>query len=226
MNPMDFDPSGHLGTEVAHRKEFMRRAFRCLAFNGIGGDYAEFGCWGATTFRLAWAAAKVAEHPAHFWAFDSFAGLPNTGEPSDAHPQWIPGTMATPVEAFRRICTNGGIPADAFTVVAGFYETSLRADMDGPRPTHVSLAYIDCDLYSSTQEVLTFLQSRLQPGSILAFDDYYCYSPDGPSGERLAAAEHFRDGDWQLVPYVQFGWHGMSFVVERRDAVPSSPVGW
>jgi hypothetical protein len=53
---------------------------------------------------------------------------------------------------------------------------------------------------------------------ILAFDDYYCYSQTQPSGERLAAAECFAgDPVWRLLPYVQFGWHGMSFVVEARN---------
>ena len=69
--------------------------------------------------------------------------------------------------------------------------------------------------------MLAFLEDRLRPGSVVGFDDFYCYGQDAPSGERLAAAEHFAAGSsrWQLVPFVQYGWHGMSFVIERRGAV-------
>jgi hypothetical protein len=62
---------------------------------------------------------------------------------------------------------------------------------------------------------------------ILAFDDYYCYSSTRPSGERLAFEEFVsRNPRWQFLPYVQFGWHGLSFIVEStventQDLVPA-----
>jgi hypothetical protein len=75
-------------------------------------------------------------------------------------------------------------------------------------------------MYSSTKVVLEFLKPRLQHGMIIAFDDYYSYSSDKPSGERLAAATVFGDSnkEWRMLPYVQYGWHGMSFVVESLSA--------
>jgi O-methyltransferase len=223
---LEFEPSDRYRHEMADRKQFLRRAFHCLAFNGIEGDYAEFGCNGGMTFRLAWGSAALVDYPAHLWGFDSFEGLPTSSDERDTHPQWVPGTMATSADAFQQICGDAGIPPSAFTIVPGFYDSSLQPTAPGLRPNRVSLAYVDCDLYSSTRDVLAFLQPRLQHGAIIAFDDYYCYSPDAPSGERLAAAEHFAESDIRLVPYVQYGWHGMSFVVERRGAVPPAPFGW
>jgi hypothetical protein len=35
--------------------------------------------------------------------------------------------------------------------------------------------------------------------------------------------EHER---WRLLPFVQWGWHGMSFIVERREDGPPGVVGW
>jgi hypothetical protein len=59
---------------------------------------------------------------------------------------------------------------------------------------------------------------------ILAFDDYYCYGPSTPSGERLAAAEFFHANErWQLLPFIQYASEGMSFVVEEKSA---GPLGW
>jgi len=150
------------------------------------------------------------------WAFDSFEGLPQAKNAEDVHPRWSKGNLCMSLAEFDRTCAFRGVPRTAYTTVPGFYEQSLAPCSVGPRPTKIRLAYIDCDMYSSTKAVLQFLMPRLQHGMILAFDDYYCYSADLPSGERLAAAELFghENAKWSLLPYVQFGWHGMSFIVE------------
>ena len=52
---------------------------------------------------------------------------------------------------------------------------------------------------------------------IIAFDDYFCWSATQVSGERRAMLEFFGGHEkWQLVPFIQFGWHGQSFVVEDK----------
>jgi hypothetical protein len=205
--------------EIFARKDFIRRAFSYLTFNDIKGDYAEFGCNGAMTFRMAYFAADILGYQTRLWGFDSFEGLPATADPRDKHPQWVAGTMATSVEEFRAICTSYGIPHGAYTVVPGYYDVTLPEDAGGERPDVVSFAYIDCDLYTSTRDVLRFLSTRIRHGTILAFDDYFCFSDSQSSGERLASEEAFGDdAAWRLVPYQPFGWHGMAFIVEsRRD---------
>ena len=30
----------------------------------------------------------------------------------------------------------------------------------------------------------------------------------------------------ELVPYMQWGWYGMSFIVEQRSAVSEGGIGW
>ena len=39
----------------------------------------------------------------------------------------------------------------------------------------IGFANIDCDLYSSTRDVLEALQPRIIKGTILAFDEYICH---------------------------------------------------
>jgi hypothetical protein len=87
----------------------------------------------------------------------------------------------------------------------------------GDAPVNIALAFIDCDMYSSTKSVLRFLMPRLKHGMIIAFDDYFCWSATQVSGERRAMLEAFgRNEKWQLLPYMQFGYHGQSFVVEDK----------
>jgi len=196
------------------RQEFFYNAFKALRFNGIDGDYAEFGSWGGMTFKLAYGESRRHGHQARLWAFDSFQGLPEPREGRDEHPEWRQGKMATNVEEFDAICAANGIPRDVYELVPGFYEDTLPKQ---EQPTNIALAYVDCDLYSSTKAVLDFLRPRLKHGMIVAFDDYFCWSPTQASGERTAWREHVANDDtWEWVPYVQYGWAGQSYALEAR----------
>jgi O-methyltransferase len=130
--------------------------------------------------------------------------------------------MATKLEDFRAICATSGIPSDAYAVVPGFYEETLAAMSPSEDPANIALAYVDCDLYSSAKTVLEFLEPRLKHGMIVAFDDYFCWSASQLSGERRAMLDLLANDDrWEWVPYVQFGWHGASFVLESRELAPA-----
>jgi O-methyltransferase len=205
--------------EINDRREFMRRSFAMLEFNGISGDYAEFGSWGGRTFGLAYQESTKGSVPRKLWAFDSFQGLPGQDGSDDDHPQWQKGSMSTSLDEFRLICRANGIPDTAYEVLPGYYDDTIGREDALPLrlPRDIALAYVDCDLYCSTRTVLQFLSKRMKHGMIVAFDDYYCYSATRFSGERRACIE-FLDADtrFQFSPYVQYGWHGMSFVVEER----------
>lgn len=199
------------------RQEFFYNAFKALRFNGIDGDYAEFGSWGGITIALAYGESRRHGHTARLWAFDSFQGLPTPSGVEDEHPEWRRGKMATNLEEFHAVCAANRIPRDVYSVVPGFYEDTLPQISPTDEPANIALAYVDCDLYSSTKTVLEFLRPRLKHGMIVAFDDYFCWSPSQASGERKAMLELVsEDVRWEWVPYVQYGWHGQSFVLEAR----------
>ena len=219
--------------EQSERRDFFRRAFFALFFNQISGDYAEFGCWTGTTFTLAYEESRHAEaviaswggsvRPAcGLWAFDSFSGLPAPRFHEDEHPRWVPGALKTSLEEFHTLLAARDVPRSAYQVVPGFFEETLaKPTSDASLPRDIALAYVDCDLYSSTLTVLQFLLPRLKHGMIIAFDDYYCCSSNQLSGERRAQLEIFDENpEWTLIPYLQFGWHGMSFLVESRRLAP------
>ncbi len=199
------------------RQEFFYNAFKALSFNGIDGDYVEFGCHSGGTFALAYHEAVRHRHKGKMWAFDSFCGLPAQRDARDSHPAWIEKGLSTNVDRFHKLCASRSVPRDAYEVVPGFYEDSLGSMPDDQGPMNIALAYVDCDMYSSTMEVLRFLRKRLKHGMIVAFDDYFCWSATQISGERAAMLGTFSDDvEWRLMPYMQFGWHGLSFVVESK----------
>lgn len=204
--------------ERLYRQEFFSNAFKALRFNGIDGDYAEFGSWGGLTFALAYQESRRRGHHGKLWAFDSFQGLPSPQVEADDHPEWQSGRLATTLDEFHSNCAENGIPRDTYIAVPGFYEDTLSTMSVTDEPTNIALAYVDCDLYSSTKAVLDFLEPRLKHGMIVAFDDYFCWSPSQISGERKALLEITSDQEkWEWTPYIQFGWHGTSFVIEDKS---------
>lgn len=214
------NPVGAADMDAAwrYKREFFWSAFKALDFNGITGDYAEFGCYNGQTFRLAFDQIRQRRWQRHLWAFDSFQGLPAGSSPLDNHPAWKKGSMAIEVDAFHRICASHGISRDCYTVVEGFYEQTLGRMPSHAPPIDLALAYIDCDMYSSTKTVLEFLAPRLKHGMILAFDDYFCWSADQMSGESKALMDVLGGNEkWRLVRYRDYSWAGVSFLVERAD---------
>jgi hypothetical protein len=203
--------------ERVWKQQFFYNAFRALWYNRIDGDYAEFGCWSGSSFWLAHLESRKHGHPARLWAFDSFQGLPAAESAMDEHPNWARGDMSMSVDEFHQACARDGVPRSAYEVVPGFYHDTLDRMAPTDRPVNIALAFIDCDMYSSTRSVLGFLMPRLKHGMIIAFDDYFCWTPTQPSGERRAMVEFLGDHPkWNLLPFMNFGWHGQSFVVEDK----------
>jgi hypothetical protein len=56
-------------------------------------------------------------------------------------------------------------------------------------PQKAAVVYIDCDLYSSTTAALNFAKDFFQKGTILVFDDWFCFYGDPNKGERRAFHE-------------------------------------
>jgi hypothetical protein len=176
---------------------FMGIARFCHINRPIKGSYLEFGCHGAHTMRLAW---DCFHHlfDWHYVAFDSFEGLPEIAK-IDEMKIWEKGKLKTTEEEFLRVVTRHGLPRERLTLVKGFYDQTLTDDLRRRLlPQKAAVVYVDCDLYTSTVEVLRFVKDLLQLGTILVFDDWNCFHGDPDRGERLAFCE-FREAHPELV---------------------------
>jgi Methyltransferase domain len=94
------------------------------------------------------------------YGFDSFKGLPE-----DWRSEFRAG-------AFK--LQNAPAVATNVELVVGWFEDTLPGFLKahvGP----VSFLHVDCDLYSSTKTVFHYLGGRIQPGTIIVFDEYFNY---------------------------------------------------
>jgi O-methyltransferase len=218
--------SSPMMTAFVDREAFFSRAMFVLSTNGIDGDYVEFGCHSGQTFAMAWREIRRNRRASHLWAFDSFQGMPDMKCQADEHPEWIAGTMATSLEQFVKICTRNHIPPNRYTAIKGFYSDTLHSISWPAPPTTIALVYVDCDMYSSTMDVLNFLEPRFRHGTILAFDDYFNFSAKEQAGEQRAFTEfQQRTSQWNFLPYLSIGGIGMSFIVQTKYAISEPHTG-
>ena len=152
------------------RKSYFERAFETVNSKGVAGDYLEFGVFRGTSFITAYKIAKRKNMMANmrFFAFDSFEGLPQ-----DEGEKFKRGSMKCEENQFINIIENAGVNLDKIVIVKGYYNESLNNKIKIIHKLHkASIVHIDCDLYSSTKEVLSFISDLIQNGTILIFECY------------------------------------------------------
>lgn len=215
-----------LGTnfyEKLYREEFFAKSMRFLKFNQVKGDYLEFGCFGGITFGLAHKHKRMAGLDMKLYGFDSFQGLP-APRGVDLHDQWKEGDLTISMKALALALRRQGIEKTDYTLIPGFYDQSLKTYTPQRLGLKAAaLVYIDCDLYESTVPVLRYVFPILQNGTIIAFDDFFCFNGDPDRGGQLALREFLQEhSEIRVVDYLNFGWHGKSFIVKRL--VSDSPT--
>jgi len=135
------------------------------------GVYAEFGV--ATGRTINHIADMVRNNYIH--GFDSFGGLPET---------WH---YLIPRGYFMR--ESAPPVRDNVRLHIGLFSETLPDFCQSIGNQPLALLHVDCDLYSSTVEILTALANNIVPGTIIIFDEYLNY-PGWQQDEFRAWQEH------------------------------------
>jgi len=163
-----------------------------------GGMVCEFGVASGRSLRMTQEMLPL-DVPIH--GFDTFTGLPQA---------WGNEPVGT-------YSTGGVIPNMEGCV---FFHKGLFSDSI-PRflketNEHLPLAFanIDCDLYTSTYDVLEAMQNRIVPGTVIIFDEYLCH-PTWRQDEFRAWRECCKRFGWQYE-YLGFSLSTKQAVVQVR----------
>jgi hypothetical protein len=163
-------------------RELMRHALSRVTVDGI---YAEFGVNNGGTIKYI--AKQKPEQTIH--GFDSFEGLPE---------DWSGNAMAAGY--FDRKGRLPKVPANARLHPGWFDLTAPKFAEEHPGP--LAFLHVDCDLYSSTVTVFEALGSRIAPGTVIVFDEYFNY-PNWMNHEHKAFTE-FQDHSGKRFKYVGY----------------------
>jgi O-methyltransferase len=212
-------PSDGFVTLTPDTPPAIRQAFTRVAKEGVTGDYYEFGMYRGYTF---WTAQRAARHhrlvDTRFFGFDSFQGLPRVTGQDATSAEFKEGDYSCGRDDVEAYLDKYGVDWRKTCLIEGFFDRSLRPELKNQlRMRKAAVTLIDCDLYSSTVDVLRFLEDLLQPGSIILFDDWNCFEASDDMGERRAFREFLHaHPQWTAEPFVAFGWHGQSFILRAK----------
>lgn len=126
-----------------------------LALAPADGMALEFGVFSGQTLKII----REARDGCEVYGFDSFQGLPE---------DWRSGF---PAGTFR---VDGLPEVPGAELVVGWFDDTLPGFL-AEHPGPVAFLHIDGDLYSSARTVLDHVGSRLRPGSVVIFDEYFNY---------------------------------------------------
>jgi O-methyltransferase len=183
-----------------------------------GGSYYEFGIFrGYALWFVHDMARRLAVSDFHCHGFDSFRGIPTPNGVGDQGAPWAAGAYAVPRWQVEKYLKEFNANFSRISLHEGFFSDELFASFrEKAHFGRAALVLIDCDLYSSTVPVLTFIRDYLADGTILLFDDYNCFNAADDRGQRRALSEFLaKYADVSAEPLRPFGWHGQGFRILR-----------
>ncbi len=140
--------------------EYHKHCIRRVTLDGI---WAEFGCCKGISVRYLTKLKKdiFPNCKKLIYGFDSFIGLPEDWEGQ--------GTKKGGLSA------NGVVPnIEGAKFYKGWFKDTIPVfleEHEGP----FSFLHIDCDIYSSTVDILTLAEKRIVPGTVILFDELIGY---------------------------------------------------
>lgn len=209
-----------LGLPNNKKEEAMMLIFPALkAWNKVTGNYLEFGVYKGTAFIEAmYYAKKYGFEEMHFFAFDSFEGLPEIIGSDDKHEHFKKGQYINSIESFEKTLKKHNAPRHRITLTKGYFDNTLNNNLKEKLDIGcAAIIWIDCDLYDSTVPVLNFITDYLVSGTFLVFDDWFSFAGDSNAGEIRATNEWLEKNlHISLVHYKDFGASGKIFIVQKK----------
>ena len=197
------------------RQGALSRAWGFVFSNHIKGAYYEFGVYRGERFRTSYHiyngfsrwqrdqleasepwrrliadTEKFAYYHHHFYAFDTFQGMPNNEE---SH-IFAEGNYSCSLEDFTELNRSEGIEesAEVRYFVGDFADTKRRIASKQEDLSTAAIVNLDCDLYSATVSALELVGPILVQGSVLLIDDWNCFSAQCDLGQRRAVQEFLK----------------------------------
>jgi O-methyltransferase len=215
--PRRFGAGTTRGVLSRERYEMLQHAFMYTCFEKIPGDYFEFGI---SSGRSMIHAHRIRAHfqtegGTRLIGFDSFEGFPEPTGIDKKVERFRKGEAACARDRFEQNLRTYGIdPAEPVIFEGWFNETLTPATKSKIASRGARVVNIDCDLYESTVLALNFVTDLIQDGTVMIFDDWFCFRASPERGEQAATREWLQANPRiRLVPYRPYANVGQSFIV-------------
>ncbi len=226
---------------VTFENTITYKAANIIAAEKVEGDYLEFGVFTGNSFihsyhiikgvfeqhqklhagRTEQDAAEIRRiwDNMRFFAFDSFQGLPDPVGFDKETSDFARGKYTCAENTFHENLGKTGVPLDKVVTIAGWFEeTCTEETIRKYAMKKASIIHVDCDLYASARTALEFVTPLLTDGTIIVFDDWYCFLGNPNLGEQRAFNEWKATmRDWIFTEYQKEGPSRNSFIASKRN---------
>jgi O-methyltransferase len=208
--------------DIDPREKMLETAMDFAVRSELEGDYLEFGVSGGKSFIMSFHLAQMKNlRSMKFYAFDSFQGLPKIqGIDAEGYRQFSKKQFGCDVDTFKTNISKKGVDLNKVEIVPGWFDEVLNEETKKKLPVKkASIVLVDCDLYESTVPVLDFITDYVQDGTVLIFDDWFCFRGNPNRGEQRAFREWLKKNPKiGTTEWHKFGWHGNSFIIHPETA--------
>ena len=157
------------------QQENIKKAIESVS---LDGDWAEFGVSAGGTARVILSVMPDVT----LYLFDSFLGLPE---------DWVcNGKLFGGHHKGDYSAGLKNLPDKRIKIIPGLFCDSIP-EFVKTHSTPLAFIHIDCDLYSSTRDVLDGIKDLIVPDTIIVFDDYHSYGGDGWKEHGYKAFQEF-----------------------------------
>ncbi len=187
------------------------------------GYYMEFGVLNGESMVDAY--RQLRGCLSHLYGFDSFAGLPELDASDQRGAALMPSFYAGNFKGMRKdlvfesVVNACRMPRERLTLVEGIFSNSLPL-FDKTQLVHQGVPLcinIDCDLYSSTLDVLGFIEDLIVDGTWILLDDFWTYRGNPNFGPQKAFIDWLRDNPRVgATPYGNYRGFGRAFIAYRK----------
>lgn len=206
----------------ANLLQFIRTFFNAANVNQ--GYYLEFGVFNGQSIIETYGILRGLL--TSVYGFDSFAGLPSLS-PEDSEslsltPSFSEGNFKSlPIDVIQSyiLASTTRLEANNLILTQGFFNDSLpKFNKDEFKDKGTCLvAHVDCDLYSSSQDVFSFLDEVVTTGTWLLLDDYWLYRGSPKHGQRRAFEEWMADSKRVgATEYASYNGFSRAFILYEK----------
>lgn len=177
----------------------------------LEGDYLEFGTWRGRSLTSAYHFAQsYKKDDMKFYGFDSFQGLPEIETLDQYNDEYHKGEYACSLSELKKILKKNEVDLSKCKFIEGYYEDSLTLKTKKElKIKQAAVITIDCDLYESTKLALDFSTDYIVSGTVIIFDDWFCFRNSPHHGEQRAFLEwldknpQFHASDFSIHPTIK-----------------------
>ncbi len=184
------------------------------------GDYLEFGVHSCTSLVCVYKELEsLGLSHVRLFGFDSFQGLPESARTDDGG-AWFPGQFQCDYRFARQILEDERIDPNRVSLIPGWFSDSLTPTfIEKAGITKASVIMVDCDMYLSAKEALTFCGPLIKDVALILFDDWHAYNDLAAVnlGESRAFDEFLSaQGCFSVEPLASYTMNAEVFMVSRQ----------